>query len=290
MIKQNIAITYTATELRTRAAALAHTLCLPLLDYEEAEQSFFSFSAPSITSPQFLLMITPERLELRQTSKRTKPVYVDFLSPAMLYRLQHSGGNKQLLAKAVGVKGGYLPTVLDTTAGFGKDACALAALGCKVHMLERSPIIGTLLQDGLARLQLAESGGSAALAKIVGNLKQLTLTVGVAQEFISANFADDCAAINVPDVIYLDPMYPDEEKRGSKKKSALNKEEMRILRAIVGDDEDVAAVFARALTLARKRVVIKRPKNAPYIIAGYVPQIVYKGSSCRYDVYLTWAS
>jgi len=67
---------------------------------------------------------------------------IDFLSTKMKYRRQHGGGVKQLIAKAVGIKGKYRPTIIDVTAGLGKDAYVLASLGCTVHMLERSPIIG----------------------------------------------------------------------------------------------------------------------------------------------------
>ena len=55
----------------------------------------------------------------------------------------------QSIAKAVGLVGA-MPTVVDATAGLRRDAFVLASLGCKVTLIERSPVVAALLQDGLA--------------------------------------------------------------------------------------------------------------------------------------------
>ncbi|RTG18343.1 16S rRNA (guanine(1516)-N(2))-methyltransferase, partial [Serratia marcescens] len=58
------------------------------------------------------LVLTPERLELR---KRDEPklggIYVDFVSGAMAHRRRFGGGRGEAVAKAVGIKGSYLPDV-----------------------------------------------------------------------------------------------------------------------------------------------------------------------------------
>ena len=82
-----------------------------------------------------------------------------------------------------------------------------------------------------------------------------------------------------PDVIYLDPMYP------TRTKSALGKKELRILRQIVGEDLDAGELLQVALKTARKRVVVKRPRLAPPI-PGPEPNLVFKGKTSRFDVYL----
>ena len=56
-----------------------------------------------------------------------------------------------MIAKAVGIAQGVRPRVLDATAGLGKDAFVLASLGCEMSLIERQPLIGALLEDGLAR-------------------------------------------------------------------------------------------------------------------------------------------
>ncbi len=61
---------------------------------------------------------------------------------------------------------------------------------------------------------------------------------------------------------------------------------MRILRSLVGDDLDVPALLQTALTVARKRVVVKRPKTAP-TISNIAPSHCIESRKTRYDVYLT---
>lgn len=356
----HIAVTYFSVDCLHRATQLAEELQLPLFapsaplklpkllkqltsPEQLSSQNIYDCSLNCLLDYFLLLVVTPSRLELHQITKRTKPLCVDFLSHAMLYRLQHGGGFKrnQLLAKAVGIKGKDVPTVLDATAGLGKDAFILAALGCRVHMLERSPIVGALLQDGLAHLKrmlalnvdVTNANFSedekllarffmpkvlrflpsnfelnltitSALDYIEQRLHELHLDKSIAQlppndygemNALNKNGVLECAHNvaegfdfgndNRPDVVYLDPMYPEESGENGKSRSALNKEEMRILKMIVGNDQDADELFARALQLARKRVVVKRPKHAPHI-AGKKPHITFAGSSSRMDVYL----
>ena len=107
------------------------------------------------------LVLTPEHLELR---KRDEPklggIFVDFVGGAMAHRRKFGGGRGEAVAKAVGIKGDYLPDVVDATAGLGRDAFVLASVGCRVRMLERNPVVAALLDDGLARGYAdAEIGG-----------------------------------------------------------------------------------------------------------------------------------
>ena len=70
--------------------------------------------------------------------------HVDFTDPTLLYRIHKGGGRKQAIAKAIGLKKGHpVPTVLDHTAGFGRDAFVLASLGCRVQMVERHPVVAS---------------------------------------------------------------------------------------------------------------------------------------------------
>jgi hypothetical protein len=89
------------------------------------------------------LVMTPEHLELR---KRDEPklggIFVDFVGGAMAHRRKFGGGRGEAVAKAVGIKGSYLPDVVDATAGLGRDAFVLASVGCRVRMLERNPVGG----------------------------------------------------------------------------------------------------------------------------------------------------
>ncbi|MCF6290016.1 MAG: class I SAM-dependent methyltransferase [Desulfobacterales bacterium] len=243
--------------MRDQSRGLAQSLGLP--DTDVANLSF-----------AFLLVRTKKRLELRRTGPSAPgPLFVDFIRGPLGYRHRHGGGNKQFLARAVGIKRGRRPAIIDVTAGLGRDAFILAGLGCRVRMIERSPILAALVKDGLKR--------AAADPKIFALIQErLLLTVGDSLELLPR-----LAAENRPQVIYLDPMYP---HRG---KSALVKKEMRMIRGLVGDDPDAPALLAAALRLAADRVVVKRPLAAPPLAGTPAVSTVITGKTMRYDIYLT---
>ena len=81
-----------------------------------------------------------------------------------------------------------------------------------------------------------------------------------------------------PDVIYLDPMFP------VRSKSAQVKKEMRIFHQLVGADPDSDSLLDAALSQARYRVVVKRPRIAP-ALANTPPNYTLEGKSNRYDIY-----
>lgn len=192
------------------------------------------------------------------------PVRVDFVEGAVAHRRQFGGGAGQMIGRAVGLQPGIRPSVLDATAGLGRDAFVLAELGCAVTMIERQPLIAALLEDGLRRASL-----DPEVAPIVA---RMPLLMGDAIELLRG-WRDEA-----PQVIYLDPMFPHRDK------SALVKKEMRLFRPLAGDDDDAPALLAAALALATHRVVVKRPRKAP-AVAGAKPSYVFEGKSSRYDVY-----
>jgi len=216
---------------------------------------------------KLLLICSADCLELLQTdNKKTKSIKAAFTDSTMLYRLKHGGGRRQDLARAVGLKKGWQPGVIDATAGLGRDGFILAHLGCRVHMLERSPILTAMLEDGLLRAkQTAETAEAAG---------RIHITLADSIEFLQ-NLAEH----DRPDVIYIDPMYPE------RLKSSLVKKEMRILRTIVGGDDDAPGLLQTALHSALNRVVVKRPRLAP-TLGGLEPSHAITGKTSRFDVYL----
>jgi len=214
---------------------------------------------------QMALVMTATHLELRkQDEPKLGGIFVDFVEGAMAHRRRFGGGRGEAVAKAVGIKGAYLPVVVDATAGLGRDAFVLASLGCRVQMLERHPVAAALLDDGLQRgYQNAEIGGWLR--------ERLTLT-----------HASSLSALHEmsekPDVVYLDPMYP------HKQKSALVKKEMRVFQSLVGADEDADSLLLPARQLAKKRVVVKRPDYAPPL-AGMATQSAVVTRNHRFDIY-----
>lgn len=211
------------------------------------------------------LVQTSTHLELR---KRDEPklggIFVDFVGGAMAHRRKFGGGRGEAVAKAVGIKGDYLPDVVDATAGLGRDAFVLACVGCRVRMLERHPVVAALLDDGLTR-------GYADPE--IGDWLKTRLSL------IHASSLTALDSIRPrPQVVYLDPMYPHRQK------SALVKKEMRVFQSLVGADQDADGLLAPALLLATKRVVVKRPDYAPPL-AGVATQSAVVTKSHRFDIY-----
>lgn len=194
-------------------------------------------------------------------------VWVDFIGGRVGHRLKFGEGKNQPIAKAVGIKGQTRPHVMDCTAGMGRDAFVLASLGCEVTMIERSPIIHALLEDGLRRALDDEATHPIAQRM---NLVHAHAT----------NALNNTASIEQTNtVIYLDPMYP------HKQKSALVKKEMRVFRALVGDDMDAGELLNTATHSDVARVVVKRPKNAP-TLTDKKPTMAISSKNTRYDVYV----
>ncbi len=194
------------------------------------------------------------------------PLWVDFVGGKIGHRRRFGGGRSQPLARAMGLKGGANPIIVDATAGLGRDSFVLASLGARVTLLERSPVIAALLADGLDRARQHDE------TRIIAD-KHLQLVNTDATQWLQ-----QCPPQERPDVVYLDPMYP------HRSKSALVKKEMRALRAMVGDDMDAPALLAAALGCAKKRVVVKRPKGAP-LLAGPKPSADIASKNTRYDLY-----
>ncbi|UVK77914.1 MAG: 16S rRNA m(2)G1516 methyltransferase [Sodalis sp. Fse] len=211
------------------------------------------------------LVMTVQRLELRKRDEpKLNAIFVDFIAGEMAYRRRFGGGRKEALAKAVGVKGKALPSVIDATAGLGRDAFVLACLGCKVRMFERHLVVAALLDDGLRRAYIDPEIGDWLQA-------HLTLHPGSSQTKLKQ-------ISPAPDVIYLDPMFP------YRRKNALVKKKMRIIQTLVGPDDDADELLTIARALAIHRVVVKRPNYAKPL-AGIAAQAHITTKNHRFDLY-----
>ena len=284
--------------LRFAAMSLARELALPYFEGDpiSAEQR-----------PEFLLTLTLDRLELResvfekapfraapvrkrtlsgtnrsltvaardvQTASQTRSetrrgssrqIYVDFVGGAVGFRRVSGRTRRQPIAQAVGLRHGPV-SLVDATAGLGRDSFLLACLGCTVTAIERSPVLAALVRDGIARA----GGHSPKLDEVLARLR---FVLGDARDVLRT-MTDSSA----PDTIYIDPMYP------PSKKSALVKKEMRVCRRLVGDDPDAGELFDLARQVAKKRVVVKRQPHAPPL--GPKPTTTCLGTRVRYDVYV----
>lgn len=195
---------------------------------------------------------------------RRLSISVDFASPQWRYRREQV--QKEYLARAMAVTGQYQPNIIDVTAGLGRDAFILASLGCRVLLLERSPVVVALLEDGLARARQH--------ADLVPIVERMSL-----KQADSIDFLQTLSANSYPESIYLDPMFP------PRTKSALVKKEMQVLQSLLGHDNDTELLLESALACVKDRVVVKRPKLASALTA-LRPVFTIGGKSSRFDIYL----
>ncbi|MDO8941122.1 MAG: class I SAM-dependent methyltransferase [Methylicorpusculum sp.] len=166
------------------------------------------------------------------------------------------------LAQAIGRK---TKTVIDATTGWGQDSLHIFRMGYELRCIERSPVMLELLADAFTRLTQLDWVSRLKLEPpelIPGN------AIAVLSELEQA-----------PDCIYLDPMFPPKRK-----KSALAKKSMTVLRDLLGDDEDKDQLFAAAMKATAKKVVVKSPDDVEPL--GGAPHESFSGKLLRYDVYL----
>jgi len=166
------------------------------------------------------------------------------------------------LAQAIGRK---TKTVIDATTGWAQDSLHIFRMGYDLRCIERSPIMLALLQDAFSRLEQVDW------------MQRLALS---APELLAGNAIEVLASLeDTPDCIYIDPMFPPKRK-----KSALPKKSMLILRDLLGDDMDREALFSAAFMATGKKVVVKCPAHAEPL--GGKPTESFGSKLLRYDVYL----
>lgn len=189
----------------------------------------------------------------------------------MLPRLKQGRLQQELLVKAARAKGVERPWAIDATAGFGEDSLLLAAAGFRVDLYEQDCVIAALLQDALDR-----AADDLALADVVA---RMCLHAG---EDSIAGLHQTAASIEqgeltAPDVVYLDPMFPERTK------SAAVKKKFQLLHHLEQPCADEETLVQAALAVHPRKVVIKRPVKGP-LLAGVKPSYQLAGKAVRYDV------
>lgn len=220
-------------------------------------------AAPDAPPAGFRLVVCTRRLELYPTEGgQLRGLQVAFAADGVsARRYRQVGAANEGLLRAIGARRGRRPGVIDATAGLGRDALLMAAAGCRVTMVERSPILAAMLRHALAH-------PAAEFRETIG---RLSLHQGDALECLPA--------LPTAEVIYLDPMYAAVSRR------ARQAREMEILQRLLGTDRDPGALLATALSAAGQRVVVKRPRKAD-VTEGRAPDHRIEGRSTRFDVYL----
>jgi len=253
-MNNTLSVGYLSEERADEACRFARQLKLPCVSSASAKSAL-------------LLNFSADFIELRDTCNDSA-IHVDFVGGALQHRRKYGGGRGQTIARAIGLKQGVTPpSLVDATAGLAKDAFVFACLGCPVTLIERSPVIARLVEDAMQR-----ASDDDDFAPFIA--QGFTLINNNAIDYLSQ--LDNNSR---PDVVYLDPMYPE------RKKSASVKKNMQILQKLLGHDEDSDKLLAAALACAKKRVVVKRPKGSAALSANK-PDISYESKKTRYDAYI----
>lgn len=181
----------------------------------------------------------------------------------MLPRLRPTNLSRELLVRAARIRGARDPLrAIDATAGMGEDAMLLAAAGFAVRLYERDHLVASLVRDGLRR------------AREVPELAEVALRM----ELVEGDSVPALRELDfVPDVVYLDPMFPDRRRRAATKKK------LQLIQQLERPCEDEAGLLAAALAAGPRKVVIKRPLKGP-VLGGVKPSYSLRGKVVRYDV------
>ena len=208
---------------------------------------------------KFDILLSMDESGLALVSDNMK-LYGDFSKS--IKRLKQSNLQKEMLIHAVKIKGEKENLIaIDATAGLGEDSILLAAYGYTVELYEKNPIIAELLKDAMER------------AKKISELKDIIERMKVHNE--DSIIAMQKLQYN-PDIILLDPMFPERTK------SALIKKKFQILHKIENPCSDETELLSSAIKANPKKIIIKRPLKGEYL-AGIKPDYSLKGNSIRYD-------
>ena len=211
-------------------------------------------------------LVLPDGLELRRDDEGLALVGDGMVLRAdfarLLPRLRADRLGRELLVRAARVRGVEAPTAVDATAGLGEDSLLLAAAGFTVTMFEKDPVIAALLRDALER--------AANDPRLAGVAVHMTLVEGDSVSGL-------CDLGFSPDVVFLDPMFPERTK------SAAVKKKFQLLHHLERPCDNEGELLDAALAARPRKVVIKRPPKGPWL-AGVKPSHSIAGKAVRYDV------
>jgi len=235
---------------------------LPPWSNQDAELAArFGIALRATASPETWVLRRIECGALELSSPATSGSLTISMDPqkAPLARRLSTARPDQPLPRAIGLhrRGPPYPALCDATAGLGRDALILAQLGCRVLALERVPALAALIADAAERTELPGE--------------------------IRVRCADAVTALpaladqDLPDVVYLDPMF-------SRTGRAQVKKEMQVCRMLAGDPDSPLPLLHTALRSARDRVIVKRHPHLPPLLDA--PSLTVSGQRVRFDVYL----
>ena len=258
------------------------THALELIPYEYDDISTFALGIKTLTDA---------RKNPRKKPPKSKPYIIDFFPQKNSRMGKRTSGESgtDLLVKAVAPRRKDDFTIYDLTAGFGQDSLILAQNPAvsDIYMVERDPIVASLLEDGLRRLKLLSEQSEVAedlSCKLhLRNAQGIDVLISLTQK----------EEQDRPDICYLDPMFPPRQKSAAVKKG------MQILHGLLNTQqtgveslrlEEERQLLEAAIQVSNVRVVVKRPAKAPPLGGEegtiHRPSYTVEGSVNRWDIYV----
>ena len=288
---------------------------------DEAQHAQVDELRALISTHQLSLTLTTERVAAKLSPSRRQQLSAEATYPTLLLdnknqlswlsgamsvapewdklqrRVVSAGRKSELLLQAVKITADS--HVIDATAGFGHDSLILASTGAQVTMLEQQPIMALLL--------LAEQQRMSCQPNWQKLMSRLHIIHTDALNYFIQDFAShqDTLASSILDnrsidVIYLDPMFPEDSYQDRKTgKGAKVGKHMQALHHLAQPptiaQEQQLLTRAQAL-IGRQigdthvpqqqgRVIVKRPLYAP-VFATQIADENWHNAAVRFDGYL----
>lgn len=258
---------YTEAEFQQQAQHYAAVLVLRgvAVSIEQIEKLNARFLR---LNPDLALCVDEQGLWLCANGMKMQPDW-----QAEIPRLKRASLKSEMIARACQLA--EKPRLIDATAGLGHDSLLLAALGATVTLVERHPVLFSLLED--TQQQALQD---PYLAPIAARINLVFAD--------SADYLKQCAEQQqLSDVVYLDPMFPQrDQNQQAVKKQAQVKKQMQLLHMLLPEDGEMD-LGDQLLPLAQqiaKRVVVKRPRLAVFL-NDQQPDTQWQGDACRFDAY-----
>ena len=184
--------------------------------------------------------------------KEAVSISIDFLDEAINNKIKSRlSGKKDVFSKLFPIKNS---TLLDCTAGYGRDSYVLRSMGFNITMIENSPIMSLLLNDALKKLKLS-------------NFKMYH---GNSYDYL--NHSE-----KYYDYIYIDFMFD------KLKKNSLSSKNDETLKLISFQENNKNNLIRLAIKKANSRVVVKEPK---YSLSNILkPEYTIKTKLLNFNIY-----
>ena len=199
-------------------------------------------------------------------------------------RVVSAGRKSELLLQAAKLTADS--RVIDATAGFGHDSLILASTGAQVNMLEQQPLMALLLLAEQQRMSTLPNWQKLMSRLHIINIDALSYLEGFNNSIEVDNEQD-------VDLIYLDPMFPEDSYQDSKTgKGAKVGKHMQALHQLAHPptlDEEQQLLESALITVSQNgqkqgRVIVKRPQFAP-LLAHQQPSESWSNEAVRFDGY-----